>query len=151
MRYTFFTLALLLFPAFAFSQPVQSDVRLYQSFFFDGSQVGKVYGDVGVGFNDFENLNITSLGGRIGFPIGASFEGGIELNFLSYNPSIGPKRDGINDLAVTGRYLASGGRTPISVGGFITLPIGDEEIGAGDVNLGVFGAIRHAPKRSDPS
>lgn len=144
MRLFLLLLILLLFPAMAQSQSAQPEVRLFQSFFLDGSQVGQVYGDVGIGFNDYDNLNITSVGGHLGFPIGTSFEGGIMLNYLSFNPSFGPNRDGINDLTLTGRYLASGGRSPISVGGYLTLPIGDEEIGGGDVNLGVFGAIRHA-------
>ena len=139
-----YTLAgLFLAPLVAFAQPNQSEVRLFQNFFLDGSQVGQVYGDVGLVFSDFDNVNVLDLGGRIGFPIGNTFELGVELHYFNFDPVIGEDRSGVSDINVTGRVLVSNGPTNISVGGALTVPVGDEDIGQGNVNINAFGAIRH--------
>jgi hypothetical protein len=144
MKASFITFFLMSCCSLVYGQNVQSDARFFQQFFFDGSHVGSVYGEVGLGFSDYDSFNLIDLGGRIGFPLGRSFEAGIGIHYLNYDFNGLPDPDGIDDLFLTGRYLVSEGRSPVSVGGYLTLPIGDEEIGGGDVDLGVFGAIRHA-------
>ncbi len=118
--------------------------RTFQNFFLEGSHVGSIYGDLGLEFNDFDGGDITYFGGQVGFPIGTSFELGGTLNFISIDPDNGNNSSGVSDLALTGRYLASRGETDISIGGGLTLPIGDEDVGQGrDIDINVFGALRH--------
>lgn len=139
-------LILLLFIGFstATTQNVSAqNARTFQNFFYEGSQVGSVYGDVGLTFFDYDGANIIQLGGQIGFPIGSSFELGAELNHITIDPRFGDNSSGLSDLMVIGRFLVATGETDISVGGTISLPVGDEDIGQGDVDLGVFGALRH--------
>ena len=122
------------------------NARTFQNFFIEGSHLRTVYGDVGVEFSDFDAFNILNVGGRIGFPIGEAFELGAELDFVSFDveSEFAEDQSGLSDLAVTGRYLVSSGDTDISIGGGLTLPIGDEDIGQGeDVNINIFGALRH--------
>lgn len=120
------------------------NARTFQNFFLDGSHVGSVYGDAGLGFSDFDRRNVVNLGGQVGFPIGRSFELGVMLDFITIDPEVGNNRSGLSDLGIVGRYLVSSGETDISVGGGLTLPIGDEDVGQGDdVNINVFGALRH--------
>ena len=118
--------------------------RTFQNFFFDGSHVGKLYGDVGFQLSDLENRNVFNVGGQIGFPIGRSFELGGMLNFITIDYESSENRSGFSDLTVIGRQWVSRGSTDISVGGGLTLPIGDEDVQQGmNVNLHFFGALRH--------
>ena len=130
-----------------FAQPVQAqpDARTFQNFFRDGTLVGKVYGDAGLGFSNFPVSRYVAVGGQIGIPIGAAFELGAGLNFLSRNPDNGDNTSGVSDLALTGRYRISRGQTSLSIGGGITLPIGDEDINENNVDVQIFGALRHSP------
>lgn len=132
-----------LVPAQVLAQGNQNDVRLFQNFFQDGSHVGQFYGETALTFSDFDSFNLINIGGRIGFPIGMNFEGGLELSYLSFDPNVGDNVSGLSDLSITGRYRVSSTPTDISIGGSLTLPIGDEDVGQGDVDLGIFGAIRH--------
>ena len=139
-------LPLLLFallPISSFAQNLQRDVRLIQNTFQDGSLVGTLYGEAGLSYNDFDFFNVLEVGGQIGFPIGNKFELGVDLHYLTVDPNAGSNTSGLTDIGVTGRALVSDGPTNFSVGGMITLPTGDEEIGQGDVDIGIFGAVRH--------
>ncbi len=121
----------------------QPDARTFQSFFREGTHMGKLYGDVGLEFSDFDYGDIITVGGQIGFPIGRLFELGATLNFVNQDYNFVENRSGLSDLTVVGRYLLHIGQTRTSVGGGITLPIGDEELGYGRVDFTTFGAFRH--------
>ena len=140
---TIVCIAIFFIPNTSHAQGNQTEARLFQNYFLDGSQVGKFYGEAGLNFSDFDFVNLFSIGGRAGFPIGMNFEAGLELNYLSFDPNNGDNVSGLSDLSFIGRYLVSDGPTDISIGGSITLPVGDEDVGQGDVDLGVFGALRH--------
>ncbi len=120
------------------------DVRAFTNFYQDGTLVGSLYGEALFQFGDFDFANLTTLGARVGFPIGASFELGTELFFLNLDPEFGDNLSGVSDLGVYGRYRLNTTGPSITVGGSITLPVGEENLGQERVNLGTFGAIRHA-------
>ena len=120
------------------------DAPTFQNFFLEGSQQQSVYGDIGLVFSDYDFANFLLFGGQVGFPIGESFELGITLDILSIDPEFGGNRSGLADPLVIGRYQIQGGQTDISIGGGLTLPLGEEEVGGGDgVDLNLFGALRH--------
>ena len=128
----------------AMSQPyLHSDVRSFQSFFRDGTIVGSPYVDGGIVFSDYDFLNTFALGARGGLPITNAFEIGASLALFSIDPEAGDGETGLTDLEVSGRYLVLDDENQVTVGGFITLPIGDEDIGQSRTNFGIFGALRY--------
>lgn len=122
----------------------QPDARTFQNFFLDGSHVNSFYADAGLTFADFDGANVIEIGPQIGFPVGNAFELGFDLQYLIVDPEFGDNISGLADLGVTGRYLVSSNAdTDISIGGGLTLPVGDEDVGQGDVDISLFGALRH--------
>ncbi|NIA30185.1 MAG: hypothetical protein GWP06_09770, partial [Actinobacteria bacterium] len=65
------------------------------------------------------------------------------LNFISFSPDQGDGQSGLSDLLVSGRYKIVSDNVHIAAGGFITLPIGKEGVGASKLNFGAFGALRY--------
>ena len=141
LRRLTFSFAILLVPVSAFAQ----DAQTFQNFFYEGSLQNSTYGDVGIIFGDFENANTISVGGQLGLALGQSFELGITLDFLTIDPEFGDNVSGLRDPILLGRYQVQQGTTDISVGGGLSLPIGDNEIlGEGEsVDIHMFGALRH--------
>ncbi len=130
---------------FACTAHAQPDARNFQNFFKEGTHVGSFYGDVGLNYSDNNGANVIDIGAQVGFPVSRSFELGLDLVYISVDPELGNNFGGLSDLGVTGRLLVSSRNvTQISVGGGLTLPVGDEDVGQGDVDLNVFGALRHA-------
>ncbi len=137
-----FNLALL---QFAFGQRANNDnVRLFQTFFQDAAVAQQPFGEASFGYADFGPANSVDLGVDAGFPVSPQFEVGVGLHFININPDFGDGNSGITDLPVFGKFhLPSRNGTQLSAGGFITLPIGSEDIGGGDFDFGGFGALRH--------
>ncbi|TDI85801.1 MAG: hypothetical protein E2O79_01095 [Caldithrix sp.] len=122
----------------------RDDVHLFQTFFRDATVAENPYGDATVGFSDFDGGKITHVGVRGAFPINPQFEIAGGIAFVNEDPDNGSGESGITDLRVTGRYhLVTQGQTNISIGGFLTLPIGKEDLAQGEANFGGFGALRH--------
>ncbi|MEM8485776.1 MAG: hypothetical protein AAF564_09515 [Bacteroidota bacterium] len=131
--------------SFALTAEAQPDARTFQNFFRDGSHVGGFYGDAGLNYADFDGANVLDVGAQLGFRLGRAFELGVDLVYISVDREFGDNLNGLSDIGVTGRYLiSSDNNTDISVGGGLTLPVGDEDVGQGDVDVRVFGALRHA-------
>lgn len=65
-------------------------------------------------------------------PISRRFEGAAALSFLSIDPEVGEGRSGMTDVLLHGKYHLPGRRAQFAVGGSLTLPVGDEDIGSGD-------------------
>lgn len=118
-------------------------VHLFQGFVADGLITEETYWDAGVEFSDFSGANIFDLGGRAGFSVapGLEFLGGI--SFLNVNPERGDSNSGLSDLLFAGKYQLQNDETRVAVGGFLTLPIGNESVGQGRANFGGFGSLRH--------
>lgn len=124
------------------------DVHLFQTFFRDASVPKTTYGEGVFGFSDFEGANILNIGLRAGFPIQQRFTLGGAIAFLNSDPEVGNGESGLSDLRVVGIYhFPSRSATEFSMGGFLTLPIGKEDLGQQEGNFGVFGAIRHPVAR----
>ncbi len=147
MRYCtflFISLYLLNFESLFSQNETLDDVHLFQTFFRDARIAEAAYGQATLGFSDFDGANVTNLGVAGAIPIHPQFEIGSSIAFLNIDPTVGNGESGLSDLRMTGRYhFQSRNGTKITAGGFLTLPIGKDDIGQGEINLGVFGAVRH--------
>ncbi len=120
------------------------DIHLFQTFFRDARIADAAYGQATLGFSDFDGADVINFGVTGAIPINPQFEIGGSIAFLNVDPNAGNGESGLSDLRMTGRYhFQSRNLTKITAGGFLTLPIGKDELGQGEINLGVFGAVRH--------
>lgn len=136
-----------------FSQNTMDDVHLIQSFFRDTPITTQPYVEGGIEFNNYENASMFGLGARGGYPINDKIEMNVGLRFLKYDydltdSPIGEYKtidnaSGLSDLAIAARYSLLSETTKISAGGFLTLPIGSEDVRQGLLNIGAFGSLRH--------
>lgn len=129
----------------AFAQGNLDNVRLFQSFFYDAPIAKTGYVEGGLQYADYEFVSSFGIGGQGGYPINEKIEVGASLQFLSWSPEEGDGQSGISDLGAYGRYnIMNNGQTNFSAGAMVTLPIGSEDVGQGNLNFGAFGAVRHA-------
>ncbi len=127
------------------AQTNSQGVKLFQSYFFDSPIAKASYGQVGLVYSDYEGSSTLNIGPQGGFPINDKIEVEGALAFVSWSPDHGNGESGISDLELYGRYnLANSKQLNGSVGAMVTLPIGSEKIGAGNLNFGGFGALRYA-------
>lgn len=121
------------------------DVKLFQSYFFDAPIAKSMYGQGGLTYSTYEYASILNIGVRGGYPINEKIEVGADLGFISFSPDQGDGQSGLADLGVFGRYnLFQKNTMNVSVGPMVTLPIGSEDVGAGNLNFGAYGAGRYA-------
>ena len=143
------TMVLSLVVAALMVMPLQAQnldgVRLFQSYFFDAPIAGAGYGQGGLTYSGYDGFSSFSLGVMGGYPINPQIELGTQIHYLSWSPDKGDGQSGISDLDVFGRYnIFNQNQTNISAGAMVTLPIGSEDVGQGNLNFGAFGAIRHS-------
>ena len=140
-----FTLALILiFSQSIWAQDaVKSDVHLFQTFLRDAPISSSGYGEFGVSYLKYDFLSQTSLGLQGGYPVTDKIEIDVGLGFLFMSPDFGDSRSGLSDIAVTGRYLILEDNKNLSAGGYLTLPVGSNDLwGQNRFNFGAFAAIR---------
>lgn len=142
-RVLFTTLFLLALSLSVFAGDLD-DVHLFQNFFRDASIASNPYGEGYLNFNSYEYGSITDLAVRGGYGINSNLEVNANLGFRNFNPENSDGESGLTDLTAAGRYLVlnqNGFR--VTAGGFLTLPIGSEDIGESRLNFGAFGATRY--------
>ena len=128
----------------ALSQNNLDNVHLFQSYFYDAPIAKVGYGQGAIVYANYDKWNLFSLGVMGGYPINEKIEVDAQLHYLHSSPDEGDGQSGISDLDVYGRYnVYKKDNTNISAGGRITLPIGSEDVGQGNLDFGAFGAIRH--------
>lgn len=127
-----------------FSQnDARGDVHLFQNFLLDAPIASTFYGEGGLVYSSYDFFKTFQFGVRGGYPITPKFEMGGEISFINADPEFGDGESGISDLTVAGRYQVMSDKATLSVGGYITLPIGSEEVGQSNTNFGAFGALRY--------
>lgn len=95
-------------------------------------------------FGDSDNFSTLLAGTRAAVWVADGFELGGSWGFRSVDPSIGESRNGLDDLALYGRYeLPVQTDATVAIGAEFTLPVGEEDVGAGNFDLNVFGAVRY--------
>lgn len=133
--------ALMLSASLSLAQVKTDNVNLVQTFFQDAVIAKSAYGEGFFQFSDydagFSSIDVAVQGG---FPLAPKFQLGGGIGFRSFSNGGG---SGISDLAASGRYLVVSGPTAIAVGGLLTVPIGDEDIGESSLDFSFFGSLRH--------
>jgi hypothetical protein len=139
-----FVILIFFFISLLFAQKNPSDeVKLFQNFLMDAPITTVPYGEGGLLYDSYDYASLFTLGIQGGYPINPKLEIGGKLGFISFNPEVGDGSSGLTDLGAYGRYNVYPGKTNISAGGYITLPIGSEDAGQGRFDIGAFGALRH--------
>jgi len=117
-------------PEFAYIE----DARISEKLNFEGY----------IRINDHNNLNLAELHLLAGIPVSAKLELGAEWGFLSYYFERDGFKDqtGQSDLLIFGKYNFYEEELLFTAGSFLTLPVGDEDIGQGNTNAGLWGSIR---------
>lgn len=120
-----------------------TDVHLFQSFFQDAPVTKVKFGQGAFSYSDYDAFSSITLGAMGGVPIGKKTDLQAELHFASISPEEGDGESGLTDLALYGHYNISQEKNKLlTAGAMVTLPIGKEEIGYGNLNFGAFGAYR---------
>ncbi|MDM7927019.1 MAG: hypothetical protein QUS35_13515 [bacterium] len=129
------------------SSSTLNDVRLFQSFFEDAPIAKTDYVQPSFSYSDYDAMSVMTIGAMGGHPFSPKMDLGGELHYASYSWDMDgvDGESGITDLGLFGRYnLKSEKGQVVSVGAQLTLPIGSEDIGQGNMNFGGFGAYRKA-------
>ena len=118
-------------------------VRLFQSYFQDARITNSPYVNGNFLFADFDFVDLISLDASGGYTITPKIEAEGSLGFINVNPSFAESESGVSDLLLTGRYMFDVDVVDLAAGAFFELPIGTDDVGAGDFDFGFYGAIRH--------
>ncbi len=142
-----FCMFALLFAQNGMAGPATKDsVRFFDHFHRDAGYSATSYMEGYIGYAEFDHPDIsqTSFGVQGGIPLAPRFELGLGGGFASIDTDGGYDESGLTDIDVIGKYrLRHQGDGRIVLGGSLTLPVGDEDIGEGNADFGFFGAVRH--------
>jgi len=128
-----------------YSQDDLDEVHLFQNFFRDATITSNPYGEGYFNFSSYEYGSSIALAAQGGYGINPNLEVNAALGFTSFSPENGDGTSGITDLYASGRYLVvEQNELRVAAGGFLTLPIGAEDAGYGNLDFGAFGALRYA-------
>ncbi len=122
------------------------DVRFFEHFQKDAARSAAIYIEGGGVYAKYDDPDFSATGVSIrgGIPLAENIEAGFSGGWGQVKPDKGDSESGLMDIGVVGKYhLNSQENNRITVGASITLPVGDEDIGQGDTDIGFFGAIRH--------
>lgn len=119
------------------------DVHLFQSFFRDVPIASTLYAEGSYTYSNFDFLDRTTIGAQASYPVTPKIEVGGGAYYVNRMPIEVEGTKALSDVAVYGRYNFVDEETKFSGGIFGTVPIGSKEIGEGNLNFGVFSAIRH--------
>lgn len=119
------------------------DVHLFQSFFRDAPITTTPYGEGYFNYSNYDVFNGLTIGPQGGFAVTPDIEVGAGIYYVNIDPDDFDSESGITDIPIFGRYNFLSEETKLSGGALITLPVGSEDIGAGNFNFGFFGAVRH--------
>jgi hypothetical protein len=127
----------------SWAQSTKDDVRFFEHFFDDAAVVKSMHVEaVGI-YADSDVASAFILGAQGGMPINAQLDVGARWSFNSLDFDNGGSESGISDIDLWGRYqLKSQSKANITVGGTLTVPVGDEKIGEDSLNFGGFVAAR---------
>lgn len=128
----------------AYSQnSTMDDVHLFQSFFRDAPITNTAYVEGLFDYSNFDIFNRSTVGAQGGYAITPEIEVSTGLYYRNLDFDEFGSESGIADIPVFGRYNFMNEETKFSGGAFVTLPVGDETIGEGQLDFGIFGAVRH--------
>ncbi len=120
------------------------EVRFFDSFHQDAAHSKNVYAEGLAAYMSDDDADGMLFGVQGGIPLAPNIEVGISAGFASIDYDYADSESGLIDPIIVGKYhLNNWENNQITVGAHISLPIGEEDIGQGNTDIGVFGAIRH--------
>ncbi len=120
------------------------NIRFFDNFHTDAAHADGMFAEGVAAYISDDDADGMALGIQGGAPVAPNIEVGITAGFLSVDYDYAGTESGLIDVEVVGKYhLQNWQNNQLTVGALITLPIGDEDIGQGNTDIGVFGAIRH--------
>ena len=128
-----------------FAQNTLDDVKLFQNFLRDAPITQTLFVDGGLSYSSYNGFSDLDIGAQGAYPINEKLQVDAALGFSSrsFDNSHIDSQSGLTDLYVGGRYNVMPGKTNVSAGAYLTLPIGSEDAGYGSLNFGGYGALRH--------
>ncbi len=130
-------------PRRRFVKATGESAHLFQAYFRDVPINSSSYGDIGLQYDDYDFFSHLFVGGKLGLMVNRDFEIDGAVGLINVSPEWGDSESGLSDMLINCKYAVSRGRTPIALGGYITLPVGSEDVGAGNLDFGFFAALRH--------
>jgi hypothetical protein len=119
------------------------DVHLFQSFFRDAPIANGPYGEAVFNYSDFDFNQRMTYGAQGGYGLTENIQLAAGIFYRSIDFGEPGTESALADIPVYGLYNFVSGNTKFSGGAYATLPVGDEIIAEGDLDFGVFGAVRH--------
>ncbi len=141
-----FSLSVCFFGAIPYSfaqNDTYDQVRLFQSFFRDAPISTSPYGEGFFTYSNFDFIDRTTVGAQGGYALTSDIEVASGVYYVTRIPDEVDSESGIADVPVYGRYKFMDDETKLSGGVFATIPVGSEDIGEGNLDFGVYGALRH--------
>lgn len=121
-----------------------SDVRLFLGWIPDATFTRGVDVEPWLRWGNYDRLSTISAGALAGVWVNEDLEVGGRWGFTSFDHDDFGEESGLNDLTLYGRYRLPLEVDPVvAVGGEFTLPVGDDDIGQGNFDFHVFGAMRY--------
>lgn len=119
------------------------DVHLFQSYFRDAPVAGDIYGEAVFNYADFDFNRRMTFGAQGGYGLSENIEIAAGVYYRRIDFGEPGTESALADIPVYGRYNFVNEETKFSAGAYATLPVGDDIIGEGDLDFGVFAAVRH--------
>lgn len=125
-------------------QDTFDDVHLFQSFFRDAPIASELYAEGSFTYSNFDFLDRTTIGAQASYPVTPKIEVGGVAYYVNRMPvEVDEGTKAFADVSVYGRYNFIDEGTKFSAGVYGTVPVGSKDIGEGNLNLGIFSAVRH--------
>lgn len=120
------------------------DVRPFTRWIEDAVIVPNLVVEPFFALNDYDGGSGWNLGGQAGFKAAPDLETGVRwsLDHLSADHG-GGSETGLSDLRGYARYRVQAKNPQVALGAWVDLPVGKKEVGAGNFNVDLFGAMRY--------
>lgn len=121
-----------------------SDVRPFQAWVADAVFTRGVDVEPEFRFQDVDFAKFIVAGARVAAWVNPDLEAGGRWGFASFDPEVGDGGTGLRDLDLYARHrIPVDADLDLAVGTEIGLPIGDDDVGAGNFEFRGFVAMRH--------
>ena len=156
------------------SEIATDNIHLFQSFFEDAPITTSLYVDFGLDYKSYDKGRVYSIGAQGGYPVTPKIELNMAFHILygdyysdyngyysrlyddpydydygdawndSWDAAFGDNEIGISDLYIGGKYNIIDEIVKVTAGGFVTIPVGTEDVGQGNFDFGVNCSLRHS-------
>jgi len=135
---------LLLCSGSAVAQSTLDDVALFRSFNQDARVAGASYVHGSLYIASFPISTQRYFGAGLGWVPSPRWELAVALSYLSSpGGAFVPSNSGLTDPFVYAKYNFMAGATRLSAGAFASMPVGSQAVAEGDLDAGVYLAVRH--------